>query len=55
MGDYLSPPLGSVLLQSTFQTFSPTPLLALLLLPLDDIALSHLHAPLASHASMIFL
>jgi hypothetical protein len=30
----------------TFQTFSSTPLLALLLLPLDVFALSHLHAPL---------
>jgi hypothetical protein len=56
----LSAPPGSVLLQCTyacfvaswpraprgctFQTFSSTPLLALLLLPLDDFALSHLHA-----------
>jgi hypothetical protein len=30
----------------TFQTFSSTPLLALLLLPLDVFSLSHLHAPL---------
>jgi hypothetical protein len=30
----------------TFQTFSSTPLLALLLLPLDVFALRHLHAPL---------
>jgi hypothetical protein len=30
----------------TFQTFSSTPSLALLLLPLDVFALSHLHAPL---------
>jgi hypothetical protein len=27
-------------------TFSSTPLLALLVLPLDDFALSHFHAPL---------
>jgi hypothetical protein len=29
-----------------FQTFSSTPSLALLILPLDDFALSHFHAPL---------
>jgi hypothetical protein len=30
----------------TFQTFSSTPLLALLLLPLDVFALTHFHTPL---------
>jgi hypothetical protein len=39
----------------TFQTFSSTPSLTLLLLPLDDFALSHFYTPLPHMTSMRFL
>jgi hypothetical protein len=43
---FFSSALCCFLTVCTFQTFSSTPLLELLLLPLDVFALSHLHAPL---------
>jgi hypothetical protein len=46
LAQFFSSALCCFVTACTFQTFSSTPLLALLLLPLDVFALSHLHAPL---------